>query len=97
VTCDEVTSIDNGSWISIHMYVVEKWSRVPILITLAHVLERATPDTQLIIDAVKDKGGLAHNDIPERLMCFGAGELQLFIMLYIQLLFQFYSYKLVHF
>jgi hypothetical protein len=37
LSCDEVTSIDNGSWISIHCYVVQNWSRVPILISLQHV------------------------------------------------------------
>jgi hypothetical protein len=79
VTCDEVTSIDNGSWISIHAYVVQKWSQVLILLTLVHVLEGGTFDnlTKVIIDAVKEKGGLGQDDIPEKLMCFGVGGIQL--------------------
>ena len=39
LTCDEVSTIDNGSWISIHAYVVQNWSRVPFLISLEKVVE----------------------------------------------------------
>jgi hypothetical protein len=39
LTCAEVSTIDNGSWISIHAYVVQNWSRVPYLISLEKVVE----------------------------------------------------------
>lgn len=29
-TCDEVNTVDNGSWISIHTHVVQNWSRIPV-------------------------------------------------------------------
>ncbi len=32
ISCDEVTMIDNGSWICIHAYVVQSWVRIPILL-----------------------------------------------------------------
>jgi hypothetical protein len=34
VSCDKVTTIDNQSWISIHVYVVEGWKQLPILLAL---------------------------------------------------------------
>jgi hypothetical protein len=34
VSCDEMTTIDNKSWISIHVYVVERWKQLPILLVL---------------------------------------------------------------
>jgi hypothetical protein len=39
LTCDEVNTIDDGSWISIHAYVVQNWSCVPFLISLEKVVE----------------------------------------------------------
>jgi hypothetical protein len=38
LSCDEVTMIDNKSWISIHSYVVQDWCRIPILISLEQVI-----------------------------------------------------------
>lgn len=37
VTCDEVTSIDNASWICIHVYTEQNWTREPMLLSLQHV------------------------------------------------------------
>jgi hypothetical protein len=34
VSCDEVTTIDDQSWLSIHVYVIEEWKRVLILLNL---------------------------------------------------------------
>jgi hypothetical protein len=34
LSCDEVTMIENQSWISIHSYVVQDWCYIPILIIL---------------------------------------------------------------
>ena len=34
ITCDEVTTVDNQSWISIHAYCVQDFYRQPILISL---------------------------------------------------------------
>jgi len=36
--CDEVSTINNQSWLSIHCYVVENWVRIPILISLDRVV-----------------------------------------------------------
>ncbi len=37
--CDEVITIDNQSWISIHSYVVEDCCCIPILFFLKRVIE----------------------------------------------------------
>jgi hypothetical protein len=42
VSCDEVISIDNQSWISVHAYVVEDFKRTPILVNLEQVIEGCT-------------------------------------------------------
>jgi len=34
VNCDEVTTIDNQSWLFVHVYVIEKWMRVLIMLNL---------------------------------------------------------------
>jgi hypothetical protein len=37
VNCHEVTSIDNQSWISMHIDVVEDFKRTPIFVNFQHV------------------------------------------------------------
>ncbi len=34
LSSDEVTTIDNGWWICVHLYVIDCWTRVPILVCL---------------------------------------------------------------
>jgi hypothetical protein len=78
LSCDEVTSIDNGSWISIHCYVVQNWSRVPILISLERVQDQATSTNllNLILSAVKHKGGVYGGDLVQKFMSFGVGKIR---------------------
>jgi hypothetical protein len=38
LNCDEVSTIDNQSWLSIHCYVVENWVRILNLISLDKVV-----------------------------------------------------------
>jgi hypothetical protein len=40
LSCDEVTMIDNQSWISIHSYVVQNWCHILLLISFEHVIKR---------------------------------------------------------
>jgi hypothetical protein len=42
ISINEVTTINNQSWISIHCYVVEGWGWVPILLTLEQLVEGGT-------------------------------------------------------
>jgi hypothetical protein len=77
LSCDEVTSTDNGSWISIHCYVVQNWSTVPILINLERVQEQATSANLLhiILSAVKLKGGVHGDNLVQKLMSFEVGKI----------------------
>ncbi len=31
ISCEEITNIDNQTWASVHVYVVQEWCKVPIL------------------------------------------------------------------
>jgi hypothetical protein len=44
VSVDEITMIDNTQWLSIHLYVVQKWRCIPILLNVEAVSLFATSD-----------------------------------------------------
>jgi hypothetical protein len=77
LSCDEVTSIDNGLWISIHCYVVQNWNRVPILISLECVQDQAASANllHLIMSTVKHKGGVYGGNLVHKLMSFRVGKI----------------------
>jgi len=74
LTCDEVTSMDNGSWICIHVYVVENFTRIPHLVSLQHLTGGAGADslTLLIMNALQTGGDVSLDQISRKLLCFGA-------------------------
>ena len=80
LTCDEVSTIDNGSWISIHAYVVQNWSCVPFLISLERVVEGGGSNnlTQVIIDALTGVAKMARFVLSKTLSCFGADNVTIF-------------------
>jgi hypothetical protein len=61
ISCGEVTTIDNQSWISTHVYVVEGWKRLLFLLTLQQVLEGSNVDnlTKVIVAFLLIYGGLS--------------------------------------
>jgi hypothetical protein len=61
VSHGEVTTIDNQSWISTHVYVVEGWRRLLFLLTLQQVLEGSNVDnlTKVIVVFLLIYGGLS--------------------------------------
>jgi hypothetical protein len=74
LSCDEVTTVDNQSWISIHAYVLVDWERVLLLLSFERLTEGSTTShiTKVIVNDVVRDGGLAVQDIRERLVCFGS-------------------------
>jgi len=38
-TCDKVSTMDNGSWISIHAYLMQHWVKIPMLIFFQRVVD----------------------------------------------------------
>ncbi len=42
VNVDEITTIDNTQWLSIHLYTVQGWKRIPILLCVESIVVFAT-------------------------------------------------------
>jgi UDP-N-acetyl-D-mannosaminuronic acid transferase (WecB/TagA/CpsF family) len=74
LSCDEITSVDCQSWISVHGYVVIDWKRTHVLLTLERVIEGGTTDnlTVVIVNAARAYGALTEQKIREMLITFGA-------------------------
>ncbi len=74
ITCDEATSMDNGSWLCIHAYIVENFVRIPHLIFLQRLTDGVGADTLtlLIMKALECGGDVNLEQISRRLLCFGA-------------------------
>jgi hypothetical protein len=45
ISCNETISVDNGSWLSVHAYICEDWSRIPYLIALKKCMRLQTQIT----------------------------------------------------
>jgi hypothetical protein len=75
ITCDEVTTLDTQSWISIHGYVCKNWTRKSMLLSLECVVEGGGADnlTKVIINAIKTSGGVHEAEMATQLASFGAG------------------------
>jgi len=60
VSVDEVTMINNTQWLSIHLYVVQKWRHIPILLCVEALSLSATFDNifSLMVKCMLDFGGL---------------------------------------
>jgi hypothetical protein len=52
--------VDNQSWISIHVYIISDWERVPLLLSLERVIEGGSAEsiTKIILGALAKQGGL---------------------------------------
>jgi hypothetical protein len=80
-TVDEVTTIDNGTWVSVTLHYVTDWGRENFLAKLDHVEDGPTSNilTKVITKAICNITGMSRIDIVSRMLAFGAGELsQLF-------------------
>ncbi len=60
LNCDEVSTVDNQSWLFVYYYMVENWVRIPILICLEKVVAHSRSDnlTKVIMEALMIDGGL---------------------------------------
>jgi hypothetical protein len=72
MSCDEITIVDNGSWICTH--VVQLWVKVPILFQIECIMDGSGSNTliEIIIVALMKYGGLTREDMSKKLLCFGA-------------------------
>jgi hypothetical protein len=80
ISCNEVTSVDNQSWLSLHAYIIKEWSQIPILLSLERVVEGADAGhlTRVIIQALLTIGGLTCESLSSKLICFGANGVSVF-------------------
>jgi hypothetical protein len=77
---DEVTTIDCHGWIIVHVYVVEGWKHIPILLTLEQVLFGVTTNnlTNVIVANLLQYGGHSKTNLASKLIKFGVDVLSVF-------------------
>ncbi len=80
LTCDEVTSMDNANWASVHGYVVQNWCQIPLLLNVQQVFYGFEVDnlTLLIMDSLMTQGGLKEEKLVARLVFFGVNGVNTF-------------------
>ena len=73
ISCDEVTTIDNQSWIYIHANFVNNFVRISLLVSLKRVVEGGTASKLAIciMDAMVNHGGISKADLRRKFMSFG--------------------------
>lgn len=72
---DEVTTIDNSPWFSIHLYVVRDWERILVLLSLQKLKDGVGVENviAIVMDALTgDAGNLGWNEVAKKVVCFGA-------------------------
>jgi len=79
ITCDEVTSVDNGNWLCIHAYV-DNFVRIPHLISLQRLVDGGGADSliSIIMKVLLSIGDLTFDQISRRLISFGADGINTF-------------------
>jgi hypothetical protein len=75
IPADEVTTVDNESWLSMHIYIV-----VPILLSLSRLTEdnSASAVKECIMTSLSRHRGLLDNVVAEKLVCFGTDRVSIF-------------------
>jgi hypothetical protein len=65
ISADEVTMIDKTQWLSNHLYVVQKWKHIPILLCVEVVSLSAASDNifYLMVKCMLDFGGLGVEEL----------------------------------
>jgi len=81
VSYDEVTTIDNQSWCSVHAHIVDGFKRVPLLLNLARLLCGSTIDNliALILKSLMEYGGLTIEHVVSKLTCFTYDKVAMFM------------------
>ncbi len=80
ISCDEVATLDNQSWISIHVYIVSNQLKVPIFFNLERIINGSTFDklTFVIICYFSNFGGMSKIDIANKVVYFGVDNVTIF-------------------
>jgi hypothetical protein len=80
LSCDEVTTIDNDLWICVHAYVVDCWTKIPILVCVDKTVDGLGSHnlTEVIMNALLKGGGLTKEKLAKKLFCFGKDGINVF-------------------
>ncbi len=81
MSCDEVTMMDNQSWVNIHVYLANGFKCILILLNLEKLIGSGTIDnlTIVILNFLLVYGGLIVEKISNKLICFGFDGVVVFI------------------
>jgi hypothetical protein len=73
VNANEVTTINNTHWLSIHLYELQKWKLIPILLCVEAISLSTTFDNifSLMVKCMLDFGGLGVEELARKLMSIG--------------------------
>jgi hypothetical protein len=80
MSCDELNTIDNQSWLYVHVNVTKEWKRLLILLNLQRMIDGSIANnlTFLIIQSLVEYGGLSEVNIARKLICFGVDKVTIF-------------------
>jgi hypothetical protein len=79
LTYDEVSTIDNQNWLSIHAYMVQNWLQIPILLCLDEVARSSIDNLiQIFMQALMHEKGLTKDLIGKKLLTFIANGIPIF-------------------
>ena len=80
ISANEVISVDNTSWLLLHIYACQSWKRVPILLSLQRMVDGGGADgiREIITSSLEFHGGLLESQIVEKLVCFGVDGVSMF-------------------
>ncbi len=77
MNCDEATIVNNQSWLSIHLYVINGWKWVPILLNLQRVLDSVI-FTELITHNFVEFERMTEIDVANKLVYLKANGMTIF-------------------
>jgi len=74
IFANEITAMDNTCWIGVYVYTMDNWETTPDLLHLSCVADGGIADnlTFVIMHALLEEGGLSHEELASKLVCFGA-------------------------
>ncbi len=73
VSVDEVTTIDNTQWLSIHLYVVHGWKRILIFLCVEIIRVSTTSNNvfRLMAKGLLEIGGIRFEELVGKLVSMG--------------------------
>jgi hypothetical protein len=71
ICANEITTNDNTQWLSIHLYMVQGWKRIPILLCVESIKVSATSNNILMVKGLFKFGGLGLEELARKLVSMG--------------------------